>query len=140
MINATGAWAAQLDPEIRLRPSRGTHLVFRPETLPGLAAGLHVPIPGEGNRFALVLPQPDGRVYVGLTDEPVDGPVPDVPQAPEEDVTFLLEVLNSVLEVDRSGARRWPGPTPGSGRCWRAGGRTADLSRRHALLRPRAGS
>ena len=99
VINATGAWAAQLNPEIRMRPSRGTHLVFRPETLPGLAAGMHVPIPGEGNRFVLVLPQPDGRVYVGLTDEPVDGPVPDVPQAPEEDVTFLLEVLNSVLEA-----------------------------------------
>nr|BFE81430.1 hypothetical protein GCM10020093_040310 [Planobispora longispora] len=60
VINAAGVWAAGLDPAIRLRPSRGTHLVLRPETLPGLRAGLHVPIPGESNRFALVLPRPTG--------------------------------------------------------------------------------
>ncbi|SNS17951.1 glycerol-3-phosphate dehydrogenase [Streptosporangium subroseum] len=133
VINATGAWAAQLNPEIRMRPSRGTHLVFRPETLPGLAAGMHVPIPGEGNRFVLVLPQPDGRVYVGLTDEPVDGPVPDVPQVPEEDVTFLLEVLNSVLEAP-IGRAQVAGTYAGLRPLLAAGGRTADLSRKHALL------
>ncbi|WP_436762119.1 glycerol-3-phosphate dehydrogenase/oxidase [Streptosporangium sp. V21-05] len=133
VVNATGVWAAGLHPGIRLRPSRGTHLVLRPETLPGLAAGLHVPIPGEGNRFALVLPQSDGRVHVGLTDEPVDGPVPDVPPVPEEDVTFLLAVLNSVLEepVRREDvAGTYAGLRP----LIAADGRTADLSRRHALL------
>ncbi|MEU9830737.1 glycerol-3-phosphate dehydrogenase/oxidase [Streptosporangium sp. NPDC048047] len=151
VINATGVWAAGLDPDIPLRPSRGTHLVLRPESLPGLRAGLHVPIPGEGNRFALVLPQDDGRVYVGLTDEPVDGPVPDVPEAPEEDVTFLLGVLNSVLAAGirredvagafaglrpllDAGGRGRDGRTDGSGGRGGKGGRTADLSRRHALL------
>lgn len=58
-----------------------------------------MPIPGETNRFVLVLPQDDGRVYVGLTDEPVDGDVPDVPEVPETDVGFLLDVLGSVLDV-----------------------------------------
>ncbi|MFI6454354.1 glycerol-3-phosphate dehydrogenase/oxidase [Streptosporangium amethystogenes] len=133
VVNATGVWAAGLHPDIRMRPSRGTHLVLRPETLPGLAAGLHIPIPGESNRFALVLPQSDGRVYVGLTDEPVDGPVPDVPQAPEEDVTFLLAVLNSVLEepVRRTDvAGTYAGLRP----LLAADGHTADLSRKHALL------
>ncbi len=100
VVNATGVWAGTLDPGVRLRPSRGTHLVLRPDALPGLRAGLHVPIPGESNRFALVLPQPDGRVYVGLTDVTVDGPVPDVPQAPEEDIRTLLDVLNTVLETE----------------------------------------
>ncbi|MBG0818057.1 glycerol-3-phosphate dehydrogenase/oxidase [Planomonospora sp. ID82291] len=132
VINATGVWAAGLDPRIRLRPSRGTHLVLRPETLPGLRAGLHVPIPGTGDRFALVLPQADGRIYVGLTDEPVEGPVPDVPEAPEQDVAFLLDVLDSVLETpvrrgDVAGA--FAGLRP----LLAGGGRTADLSRRHAL-------
>ena len=28
VINATGVWAAEVDPSIKLRPSRGTHLVF----------------------------------------------------------------------------------------------------------------
>lgn len=133
VINAAGVWAAQLDPDIRLRPSRGTHLVLRPETLPGLRAGLHVPIPGESNRFALVLPQADGRVYVGLTDEPVEGPVPDVPQAPEEDVTFLLGVLNSVLAV-AIGREEVAGTYAGLRPLLAAEGRTADVSRKHALL------
>ncbi|MEV4183215.1 FAD-dependent oxidoreductase, partial [Streptosporangium canum] len=133
VVNATGVWAAQLDPDIRMRPSRGTHLVLRPETLPGLRAGLHVPIPGESNRFALVLPQSDGRVYVGLTDEPLEGPVPDVPQAPEEDVAFLLDVLNSVLDVPL-GRRDVAGTYAGLRPLLAAGGRTADLSREHALL------
>ncbi|MEV4555316.1 glycerol-3-phosphate dehydrogenase/oxidase [Nonomuraea wenchangensis] len=141
VINATGVWAGTLDPDVRLRPSRGTHLVLRPGTLPGLIAGVHLPLPGETNRFALVLPQHDGRVYVGLTDEPVEGPVPDVPEAPEEDVTALLEVLNGVLgtRVTREAvAGAYAGLRPllaaDGGEDDAAGGRTADLSRRHAVL------
>ncbi|QFY11366.1 FAD-dependent oxidoreductase [Nonomuraea phyllanthi] len=133
VINAAGVWAGTLDPEVQLRPSRGTHLVLAPGTLPGLIAGMHVPIPGETNRFALVLPQRDGRVHVGLTDEPVDGPVPDVPEVPEEDVRTLLEVLNGVLatQVTREAvAGAYAGLRP----LLAADGHTADLSRRHAVL------
>ncbi|MEV7966881.1 glycerol-3-phosphate dehydrogenase/oxidase [Sphaerisporangium sp. NPDC088356] len=134
VINATGVWAGRLTDSVSMRPSRGTHLVLRPGTLGEPRASLHVPIPGEGARFVLVLPQPDGRVYVGLTDEPVDGPIPDVPEAPETDIAFLLEVLNSVLEVplargDVAGA--YAGLRP----LLTGDGRTADLSRRHAVVR-----
>jgi glycerol-3-phosphate dehydrogenase len=141
VINASGVWAGDLVEGIRIRPSRGTHLVLRSEHLGPLPAGLHVPIPGETNRFVLVLPQGDGRVYVGLTDEPVDGPVPDVPKVPETDIGFLLDVLGSVLDVpvhrgDVVGAFAGLRPLldttsqdrPG------AGARTADISRRHAVL------
>ncbi|MEV0821276.1 glycerol-3-phosphate dehydrogenase/oxidase [Nonomuraea rubra] len=133
VINATGVWAGTLDPQVSLRPSRGSHLVLEPGTLPGLIAGMHVPLPGESNRFALVLPQPDGRIYVGLTDEPVDGPVPDVPEVPEEDVRTLLEVLNGVLEVPvarEAVAGAYAGLRP----LLAADGRTADLSREHAVF------
>ncbi|MEV0592305.1 glycerol-3-phosphate dehydrogenase/oxidase [Nonomuraea cavernae] len=136
VVNATGVWAGRLDPRVRLRPSRGTHLVLRPGTLPGVTAGLHVPIPGASNRFALVLPQADGRVHVGLTDEPVDGPVPDVPEAPEEDVRALLDVLNTVLEVPvgrDAVAGAYAGLRPLLAADGDTGG-TADLSRRHAVL------
>ncbi|WP_405146623.1 glycerol-3-phosphate dehydrogenase/oxidase [Sphaerisporangium sp. NBC_01403] len=134
VVNATGVWAGRLTASVSMRPSRGTHLVLRPGTLGEPRASLHVPIPGEGARFVLVLPQPDGRVYVGLTDEPVDGPIPDVPEAPETDIAFLLEVLNSVLEVpvaraDVAGA--YAGLRP----LLTGDGRTADLSRRHAVVR-----
>lgn len=138
VINATGVWAAGLTPGIEMRPSRGTHLVLRPQTLPGLTTGLHVPIPGEGNRFVLVLPQADGRIHVGLTDEPVEGALPDVPEAPEEDVTFLLDVLNSVLETP-VGRHEVAGAYAGLRPLLAARGRTADLSRRHALLTSRDG-
>ncbi|MEV4684369.1 glycerol-3-phosphate dehydrogenase/oxidase [Streptomyces kurssanovii] len=141
VINAAGVWAGGLVDDVRLRPSRGTHLVLRSEDLGGLTAGMHIPIPGESNRFVLVLPQGDGRVYVGLTDEPVDGPVPDVPEVPETDIGFLLDVLGSALDAplrrdDVVGAFAGlrplldTGPAAGS-----AGpGRTADISRRHAIL------
>jgi len=141
VINASGVWAGGLVDGIRIRPSRGTHLILRSEHLGPLPAGLHIPIPGETNRFVLVLPQGDGRVYVGLTDEPVEGDIPDVPEAPETDIGFLLDVLGSVLDVpvrraDVVGAFAGlrplldTAPEAGSG----AAARTADISRRHAVL------
>ncbi|MGW2728676.1 glycerol-3-phosphate dehydrogenase/oxidase [Streptomyces sp. NPDC001494] len=142
VVNATGVWAGELVEGIRIRPSRGTHLVLRSERLGTLPAGLHIPIPGETNRFVLVLPQGDGRVYVGLTDEPVDGPLPDVPEVPETDIGFLLDVLGSVLDVpvrrdEVVGAFAGLRPlldTGGAGGTGDAPARTSDISRRHAVL------
>ncbi|MFG2132816.1 glycerol-3-phosphate dehydrogenase/oxidase [Streptomyces sp. NPDC048751] len=141
VINASGVWAGDLVDGIRVRPSRGTHIVLRSERLGSLPSGLHIPIPGESNRFVLVLPQGDGRVYVGLTDEPVDGDVPDVPEAPESDIGFLLDVLGSVVNtpVHRSdvvgafaGLRPLLDITPaGQPEDTR---RTSDISRRHAVI------
>ncbi|MFA1538890.1 glycerol-3-phosphate dehydrogenase/oxidase [Actinomadura monticuli] len=140
VVNAAGVWAGGLVEGVRLRPSRGTHLVLRAETLRGLSAGMHVPIPGRGARFMLVLPQGDGRVYVGLTDEPADGPIPDVPEPTEGEIGFLLDVLGSAVDVpvrraDVIGA--YAGLRPlldvGNGRD------TADISRRHAVLTSRDG-
>ncbi|MFE9899478.1 glycerol-3-phosphate dehydrogenase/oxidase [Streptomyces achromogenes] len=141
VINAAGVWAGALAEGIRIRPSRGTHLVLRSERLGALPAGLHIPIPGETNRFVLVLPQGDGRVYVGLTDEPVDGGVPDVPEVPETDIGFLLDVLGSVLDAPVAreevvgafaGLRPLLDASPGAGTGDPA--RTSDISRRHAVL------
>ncbi|MEU2913010.1 glycerol-3-phosphate dehydrogenase/oxidase [Streptomyces massasporeus] len=140
VINASGVWAGDLVDGIRIRPSRGTHLVLRSEHIGPLPAGLHIPIPGETNRFVLVLPQDDGRVYVGLTDEPLDGPVPDVPDVPETDIGFLLDVLGSVLDVpvrrtDVVGAFAGLRPLLDMSGTARSGSaRTADISRRHAVL------
>ncbi|QKW05563.1 glycerol-3-phosphate dehydrogenase/oxidase [Streptomyces sp. NA04227] len=134
VINATGVWADRLVPGVSLRPSRGTHLVLPAERLGNPRAAVTVPVPGETNRFVFALPQPDGRVYAGLTDEPLDGPVPEVPEAPEEDVEFLLATLSRVLTVPLSradviGTFAGLRPLLDSGT-----GRSADLSRRHAVL------
>ncbi|HEX8869839.1 MAG TPA: FAD-dependent oxidoreductase, partial [Lentzea sp.] len=96
VINATGVWAGTLAP-VNLRPSRGSHLVVDAKTVGITGTALTIPVPGERNRYALLLPQSNGRAYLGLTDEPVDE-IPDVPQVPESDVDFLLKTASAVLQ------------------------------------------
>ncbi|GIG59445.1 glycerol-3-phosphate dehydrogenase [Longispora fulva] len=132
VINAAGVWAGQLDPTLRLRPSRGAHLVLPSALLGDPTAALNIPVPGERSRYVLVLPQGDGRTYVGLTDVPVDGDPPDVPVPSAEEVAFLLDAVRAVFatpigETDVIGA--FAGLRP----LLAADGRTADLSRRHAV-------
>lgn len=134
VVNASGVWAGTITDAVRLRPSRGSHLV-----LDGTATGLSgtaltVPVPGESNRFVLLLPQPGGHVYLGLTDEPMDGEIPDVAAVPESDVDFLLGVASSVLERELTRADvlgSFAGLRPliaGSGQ------RSSDLSRKHTIV------
>jgi glycerol-3-phosphate dehydrogenase len=113
--------------------------VLRRESLPGLDVSVFAPVPGETNRFVLVLPQPDGTVYVGLTDEPVDGEIPDVPEPSEPEIGFLLDVVSAAFtrQLRRSdvvGAFAGLRPLIDTG-----DGSTADLSRRHAVLVSRTG-
>ncbi|MGM1064262.1 glycerol-3-phosphate dehydrogenase/oxidase [Saccharothrix sp. Mg75] len=132
-VNATGVWAGSL-VDVDLRPSRGSHLVLAASTAGLTGTALTVPVPGSRNRFALLLPQQDGRVYVGLTDEPVDGPVPDVPEVPRSDVDFLLSVASSVLERPLAHADVL-GAFAGLRPLLAGTGASADLSRRHAVLK-----
>ncbi|WP_410636891.1 glycerol-3-phosphate dehydrogenase/oxidase [Amycolatopsis sp. lyj-346] len=133
VINATGVWAGTLTGSVRLRPSLGSHLVLAPGTVPLGTTSVNIGVPGETNRFVFLLPQPDGRVYLGLTDEPVSGPIPPVPVVPESDVDFLLSLASTVLarpltRADVAGS--YAGLRP----LVEGGGRSADLSRRHAVL------
>lgn len=137
VINAAGVWAGDVVGDIRLRPSRGTHLVLRGDTLPGLNVAVFAPIPGERNRYVLVLPQPDGQIYVGLTDEPADGPVPDVAEPTEVEIGFLLDVVAAsfsrpLRRSDVVGAFAGLRPLLDTGADGADG--TADLSRKHAVL------
>ncbi|HEX6234168.1 MAG TPA: glycerol-3-phosphate dehydrogenase/oxidase [Jiangellaceae bacterium] len=135
VVNATGVWAGQLADGVRLRPSRGTHIVLRSDVLAGAAnVGFHVVVPGRPPRFVLVIPLDGGRVIVGPTDEPVDGPIPDVPAPTESEVGYLLDALGSVLDTpvhrgDVVGAYAGLRPLLAG-----KAGRTADLSRRHAVF------
>jgi len=133
VVNATGVWAGGLVDEIRLKPSRGTHVVLRAETIPGLSGALTVPVPGSTSRFVFALPQPDGTIYVGLTDEPVEGEIPDVPEPTEGEIGFLLDVVGAALErpLRRSDVI---GAYAGLRPLLDADGSTADLSRKHAVL------
>ncbi|MGH3414343.1 MAG: glycerol-3-phosphate dehydrogenase/oxidase [Marmoricola sp.] len=138
VVNAAGVWSGDLVDEIRLRPSRGTHVVLRDEAIPGLQAALTVPVPGSTSRFVFALPQPDGRIYLGLTDEPADGEIPDVPQPTEGEIGFLLDVAGAALQrpPHRSDV---VGAFAGLRPLLEAEGSTADLSRKHAVLTSRSG-
>lgn len=151
VVNATGVWGAGLAPELELRPSRGTHVVLDGAALPGLRANLTLPYPGERNRYLLVLPQPDGHVYLGLTDEAVET-IEDVPTPLQWEIDEMVAALGTLLgaAVDPDhvlgayaglrpllagtggGAGQATGDTSGA-----AGPptSTADLSRNHAIVR-----
>jgi glycerol-3-phosphate dehydrogenase len=139
VVNATGVWAGEVDPSIRLRPSRGTHLVFDAATFGNPTAALTIPIPGETNRFVFAMPEQLGRVYLGLTDEDAPGAIPDVPEPTPQEVDFLLDTVNTALGValgrgDVVGAYAGLRPLIDTG-----AGRTADVSREHAVVESASG-
>jgi len=138
VVNATGVWAGQVVPGLALRPSRGTHLVVRADRLPGLDVAVSAPVPGSLNRFVFTLPQPDGLVYIGLTDEPADGDVPDVPTPDESETDFLLATIGSAFETPLTRADV-AGTYSGLRPLLSAEGTTADLSRKHAVLTSETG-
>lgn len=139
VINAAGVWAGEVDHSLRLRPSRGTHLVFDAAAFGNPRAALTVPIPGELNRFVFAMPEQLGRVYLGLTDEEAPGPIPDVPQPTSAEIAFLLDTVNTALGVRLTGADvigSYAGlrPLVDTGE-----GRTADVSRDHAVIESPSG-
>jgi glycerol-3-phosphate dehydrogenase len=138
VINATGIWAGEVAPGIKLRPSRGTHLVLPQSAFGGLSAILTVPVPGELARVVMAIPAPDGRVYVGPTDEEAPGPVSDVPVATDAEIDFLLGIIGAAVQVPLTRADligTYAGLRPLLDTGHHSGvDRTADISRRHAVI------
>ena len=134
VINASGVWAGELDPAVRLRPSKGIHLIVPSALLGNPRAGLTVPVVEEPGRWVFALPSPAGYVLVGITDTPFTDAIPDIPPVDAGDETYLLGLINRALNVTIGGddvIGRFAGLRPllaGSGDA------TSDLSRRHALV------
>jgi glycerol-3-phosphate dehydrogenase len=127
VVLATGAWSPGVTP------SKGVHVVLKAATLGHPTASITVPVIGESNRYVFALPHGDGIIHVGLTDDPVDGPLPEVPHAEESEIAFLLDTLSRGLETplqrsDVIGTFAGVRPLIAG-----AEGRTADLSRRHSV-------
>ena len=138
VVNATGVWADRLDANVRLRPSKGVHLIVRGERLGNPTAQLAAPVPGMFNRFVILLPQADGRVLLGLTDDPAEE-VSDDPAVDEGAIRFLLDTANHVLQSplttdDVVGAFAGLRPLLA-----KEGGATSDLSRRHRIIEADSG-
>jgi glycerol-3-phosphate dehydrogenase len=135
VVNACGVWAGDLDDNVQMRPSKGAHLVLPASAFGFPTASMTVAVPGESNRYVFALPQPDGLVYLGLTDDPVDGRPPDEPEASPADAEFLLATFSPHLRRPITSADvvgSFAGLRP---LLTGTGGRTADLSRRHAVRR-----
>lgn len=134
VVNATGVWVGDLEPLLSITPSRGSHIVVPTDALGGHTAVITVPIPGHFGRYVIAMPQPDGLTYIGLTDEDAPGVDGIAPPVPDDDVTFLLDVVNRALATpltssDVIGQFAGLRPLIGVG-----GGNTADASRKHVLI------
>lgn len=134
VINATGVWAGGLEPAVRLRPSRGSHLIVKSSRLGFPRAALTVPVAGETGRYAFVLPQSDGLSFVGITDVPIDELPEGQPRADAAEIDFLLKTINVALDRplhydDILGTYSGLRPLLDDGQ-----GVTADLSRKHSII------
>ncbi|MGJ4095134.1 FAD-dependent oxidoreductase [Corynebacterium macclintockiae] len=135
IVNATGVWAGDLDKSVTVTPSRGTHLVIDANKVGNPEGALTVPVPGATNRFCFILPAQLGRCYIGLTDEPA--PLEEEPSAPEEDVEWILNVVNQALKVKLTSEDvigKFAGLRPLVQLADSGSKATADLSREHAIL------
>ena len=158
VVNATGVWAGQLDPQVTVRPSRGTHLVVNADKVGNPSGALTVPVPGHNSRFCFILPEQLGRCYIGITDEDLGSDtIPDVPEVPQDDIDWILDVVNQALATDLTaedvdgafaglrplvqfnekphrGRRGDTGGSDGTDGTAGASTPTADLSREHVIL------
>ena len=135
VVNATGVWASGLSPGVRLEPSKGAHVILPSSALGNPSAALVVPVPGASARWVGATPAGDGRTIVGVTDDPYAGRLVDEPDVSDDEARSLLSVLSLALESpvgldDVIG--RFAGFRP---LLAGAEASTADLSRRHAIVR-----
>ena len=140
VVNAAGVWADRLwgDGQASIRPAKGVHVTVPAERVPtDVALVLGVP---SDDRSIFVVPWPGAdRVYIGTTDTDYDGPLDD-PTCTADDLTYLLDAANAALATTLTPADvvgAWAGLRP-----LVAGApnqRSADLSRRHRVIRGRDG-
>ena len=136
VVNATGVWAGELSRgAVRLRPSKGAHVLLPAAALGHPRAAVNAPLPDASSRFVFAVPRADGLVMVGITDAPFAGPLPDVPSVDAEEEAFLLTSIGRVLERTPTAADvvgRYAGLRPLLASDDATA--TADLSRRHAVV------
>ena len=98
VINATGAWAdllrGQVGQKPRLRPLRGSHLVFSASRLP-ISRAVSFLHPADG-RPVFALPW-EGAVIFGTTDVDQGQDLPNDPAISEDEARYLLEGLGAVF-------------------------------------------
>ena len=143
VVNATGIWAERVadlaagsgaEGCVRLRPSKGVHLVFAPGAVRTTAAVV-APSAAHDGRYVFIVPWED-RVYAGTTDTPYQGDLDD-PAVGEADRDYILAAVAGLFPgvTRRDVVASWAGLRPLLGRD-DAGDTTSssDLSRKHAVF------
>ncbi len=102
VINATGAWADKLRSEVvnetRIRPLRGSHLLFSQQKLP-ISAALTLLHP-EDNRPVFIFPW-EGVTIVGTTDLDHDENLAIEASITSQEVDYLFAVINKYFPHSR---------------------------------------
>ena len=143
VVSATGVWADEIstletgvDPDT-IRPAKGVHVTVPWELVRNdIAVIISVP---KDRRSLFLIPwdaRADGtfeHCYIGTTDTDHDGSLDD-PQTDGDDLDYVIDALNHhiatpISRADVTGV--WAGLRPLVKQA--SSGRTADLSRRHAV-------
>jgi glycerol-3-phosphate dehydrogenase len=135
VVNATGPWSPTLpQSSIRLRPTKGVHLVIDRGRLPVPDAVVMT----DGPRILFAIPWGQ-RVILGTTDTDYDGPL-ESPRTEPDDIAYVLGIVNRTFPragLDRGDVRAtWAGLRP---LIADAQGRPSDISRAHEIHVPRPG-
>jgi glycerol-3-phosphate dehydrogenase len=145
IVNATGVWADEIaaieDPSAtpRVRPAKGIHITVPWEKV-GNDIAVVIPVPQDKRSLFIVPwgPRSQGGfdyAYVGTTDTDYAGPL-DEPHTEINDVEYILHALNAALNSHISAddvLGVWSGLRPLVRDTSVDAGRTADLSRHHAI-------
>ena len=142
VVNATGIWAERVgelaggsgaEGCVRLRPSKGVHLVFAPGAV-RTTAGVTVPSAEHDGRYIFVVPW-EGRVYAGTTDTPYQGDLDD-PGVGEADRDYILAAVAGLFPgvTGRDVVASWAGLRPLLGQEDAGDTKSSDLSRKHAIF------
>src|SRR3954454_18758559 len=139
IVNASGVWSDEVreldegaDPD-SIRPAKGIHITVPWEKIRNDIAVV-IPVPKD-KRAIFVVPWA-GLTYIGTTDTDYEGPNEN-PPVTREDVDYLLGAIKFTGITDRDVVGTWAGlrPLVKSAET----GRTADLSRRHKVIRSASG-
>lgn len=98
VINATGPWTDELRSQVsdhsRVRPLRGSHLVFGYNNLP-IANAVTLMHPKDG-RAMFAIPW-EGRTIFGTTDLDHTLPLQQEPFCSNQEIEYMLEAVNSIF-------------------------------------------
>ena len=148
VVNTTGVWADELHRlddaacPSSIRPAKGIHLTVPRDKLPCDVATV-LPVAEDGRAITLI--PWNEHTYIGTTDTDYTGALDD-PRVEPGDITYVLDAVNAAVssplrpqDVTASWAGLRPLLATAGAHNHARSARTADLSRRHKVVRSASG-